>query len=107
MTDKLKQALEEAIKVEKTFGVNVRGQSLSLLETACEDNPEAESDIDALSALWDTVGNDHIYHEFLGAEGHMSVRDITILKETSKELIEVVLAECPTWKDICEALKKA
>ena len=109
MTDKLKQALEEAIKVEETFGLNVRGQSLALIELACEeyDNPDgAKNNVDILSTLWDDVGSDYIHREFLGSEGHMSTKDIAILKESSRELIDVVLAECATWNDIHEALKE-
>jgi len=121
MTDILKNALEEADKVFETFGLNVRGNSLHLIEMAIDGSdiePAIDKDSESINVypadtkidvsdvydLWDDIGTDIIRQDMQGTDGHMSRRDTAILEESCRELIPVVLIECNTWKEIVEVL---
>lgn len=103
MADNLKSALANADNVTQAFGVNVKGQSLALLNTLKEDiGNEAMYE---LQNAWDDIGADLIRHEFLGTEGHMTGIQKVTLAESCKELIPFLLEECNSWEEIVATLE--
>ena len=96
----LQEALSEADKVQGTFGINVRGTSLGLIEDMA-----GETSLENIAEMWNDLGDDCIRDDKEGVSGHLSSKEIAILYESCKELIPVVLEECTTLKEVRETLR--
>lgn len=102
MTDRLKQAIEHAEKAGEMYGLNIIGNTLSLIERAMS---EADPDEEPCE-VWSDIGADILREDMQGCAGHMSDRDTGVMEAECKELAEVVTEECDTVEGIREALKK-
>ena len=82
--------IDEAVKIEESFGVNVRGQALAILKKIAD--LENTTSLENIEEAWSDYGNDIIQDEFRGCEGHMSRLQIArappSLKEAASELID-------------------
>lgn len=96
--------IQQAIKVEKSFGVNVRGCALSILKQMKEE--EDLPSLEDLANAWDDHGNDVLYHEFLGTNGHMSRKQSTILQESVRELIDDMIHDVESWEELQALLSR-
>jgi len=103
MTDRLKQALEHAEKAGEMYGLNIIGNTLSLIERAMS---EADADADEEPCeVWSDIGTDILREDMQGCSGHMSDRDTGVMEAECKELAGVVTEECDTLDEVREALK--
>jgi hypothetical protein len=104
MTDRLKQALQHAEEAGRLYGLNIVGNTLSIVEQAVGYADEGDEGSD-LSATWQNYGSDILREDRQGCVGHMSDRDIGVMEAECKALAEVVTEECDTIEEIREALK--
>jgi hypothetical protein len=104
MTDRLKQALDHAGEAGKLYGLNIVGNTLSIVEQAVGYADEGD-EVSGISWAWQKYGDDLLREDRLGCVGHMSDRDIGVMGSECKELAEVVTEECDTLEEIREALK--
>lgn len=104
MTDRLKQAIEHAEKVEEMYGLNVIGNTLSLIERAVSEADDTDEGSEVYE-VWSDIGADILREDMQGCAGHMSDRDVGVMEAECKELAEVVTEECDTLEEIREVLK--
>jgi hypothetical protein len=106
---RVQEALEHAQKVSDLYGLNILGNSLSLIEKALADEAQrVEEEHDEprdLSEVWMDYGEDVLRDDSQSSSGHMSDRDNEVCDAECRELIEVVVEECSGIEEVRAVLQ--
>jgi len=90
MDDRMKKALEHAEKVQEMYGLNIKGNTLALLEETAN-RGDSEEDVYDLHDRWNAFGAGIIRDDEQECSGHMSTRDIGIMSAECRELADHVV----------------